>query len=161
MTWGNQKYFPANSPKRAKAVTPEQLASSGSEDGSQMAVFAWAASMCGQYPQLKWLHAIPNGGSRYIAEATKMVAAGLRKGALDIFLPYSVYYVNDKMHPFVYHGLYIEMKTEKRRKEKNGGLTDEQIEFIEYATSAGYYCKVCYNWIEARDMILKYLEGKL
>lgn len=161
MTWGDPPPFIAKQLKQAKAVTPEQLASSGSEDGEQAALFCWSASMCRHYPQLKWLHAIPNGGSRHVAEATKMVAGGLRKGVLDIFLPYAIYYVDVKMHPLAYHGLYIEMKTEKRRKEKNGGLTEEQISFIEYATSAGYYCKVCYNWQEAKDVILKYLEGKL
>lgn len=158
MTWGNPPKFKSIATKSSsKPVTPEQLASSGSEDGEQSAVFCWAASMCGQYPQLKWLHAIPNGGSRHIAEATKIVAAGLRSGVLDVFLPCSVQTEWAK----VYFGLYIEMKTEKRRKEKNGGLTDEQIEFMEYAENAGYYCKVCYSWIEARDVILKYLEGKL
>lgn len=156
MTWGDPPPFIAKQLNKAKAVTSEQLAASGSEDGHQMAVFAWAASMCGQYPQLKWMHAIPNGGSRHIVEATKMVAAGLRTGVLDIFLP--VWKIGDRK---VYHGLYIELKTEKRRNKKNGGLTDEQIEFIEYAESAGYYCKVCYNWIEARDIILNYLEGRL
>lgn len=159
MTWGDPPPFIAKQLKQAKAVTPEQLASSGSEDGSQAAVFCWAASMCGQYPQLKWLHAIPNGGSRHVAEATKMVAAGLRKGVLDIFLPYAIYH--GEYEPAASHGLYVEMKVEKRRKEKNGGLTEEQIEFIEYAESAGYCCKVCYSWIEARDVILAYLEGKL
>lgn len=157
MTWGDPPPFIAKQLKKAKAVTPEQLTASGSEDGHQAAIFCWAASMCGQYPQLKWMHAIPNGGSRYIAEAIKMVAGGLRKGVLDIFLPCSIQTEWAK----VYCGLYIEMKTEKRRKEKNGGLTKEQIEFIEYAESAGYYCKVCYSWIEARDVILNYLEGKL
>lgn len=156
MTWGNPPPFIAKQLKHSKAVTPEQLAASGSEDGEQMAVFAWAASMCGQYPQLKWMHAIPNGGSRNIAEATKLVAAGLRKGVLDIFLPWPKAVRNYELH-----GLYIEMKIEKRRKEKNGGLTEEQIEFIKYAESAGYRCKVCYSWIEARDCILAYLEGKL
>lgn len=158
MTWGDPPPFIAKQFKKAKAVTSEQLASSGSEDGEQAAIFCWAASMCGQYPQLKWMHAIPNGGSRHVAEATKMVAAGLRKGVLDIFLPYAI---QGDYEPATYHGLYIEMKTEKRRKEKNGGLTEEQIEFIEYAKSAVYCCKVCYNWVEARDVILKYLEGKL
>lgn len=157
MTWGDPPPFIAKQLKKAKAVTPEQLASSGSEDGEQMAIFAWAASMCGQYPQLQWMHAIPNGGSRHVAEATKMVAGGLRKGVLDIFLPWPKEYHLDTW----YHGLYIEMKIEKRRKEKSGGLTDEQIEFIEYAESAGYICKVCYSWIEAKDVILNYLEGKL
>lgn len=162
-TWGNPPKFSSSKPKKAKPVTPEQLAASGSEDGEQAAVFCWSASMYGQYPQLKWLHAIPNGGSRHVAEATKMVAAGLRKGVLDIFLPWSSlhYYQYLNEAPKILHGLYVEMKTEKRRKEKNGGLTEEQTNFIEYATNAGYYCALCYSWIEAKDVILKYLEGKL
>lgn len=156
MTWRNYPPFSTKpSEKKSKSVTPEQLAT-GSEDGEQAAVFCWAASMCGQYPQLKWMHAIPNGGSRHVAEATKMVAGGLRKGVLDIFLPSSGGGKDAWLS-----GLYIEMKTEKRRNEKNGGLTDEQLKFINYAEDAGYCCKVCYSWIEARDVILKYLEGKL
>lgn len=161
MTWGNPPKFSATPAiVTGKKIKPEDLAKSGSEDGEQAALFCWAASMCEQYPQLKWLHAIPNGGSRHVAEATKMVAAGLRKGVLDIFLPV----VQTRLiGPYVsnWHGLYIEMKIEKRRKEKNGGLTDEQIEFIKYAENAGYCCKVCYSWIEAKDAILNYLEGKL
>lgn len=157
MTWGNPPKFKADVPKQGKIVTPEMLAASGSEDGEQAAIFCWAASNCWQYPVLKWMHAIPNGGQRYIAEATKMVAAGLRKGVLDIFLPCPI----QTEWAVQYAGLYIEIKVEKRRKQKNGGLTDEQIEFIEYAEKMGYYCKVCYGWIEARDIIIKYLEYKV
>lgn len=157
MTWGNPPKFKSEAPKQSKAVTPEQLASSGTEDGHQMAIFAWAASICGRYPQLKWLHAIPNGGSRNIAEATKMVAAGLRKGVPDIFLPDPYGLVGLPS----YHGLYIELKIEKRRKEKNGGCSQEQLDYLDYLTSAGYCCKVCYGWIEARDVLINYLEGKL
>lgn len=155
MVWNSPPKFIPSKPKKGKLITPEMLAASGSEDGLQSAVFAWSASMYGQYPQLKWMHAIPNGGSRHVAEATKMVAGGLRKGVLDIFLPSSGGGKDAWLS-----GLYIEMKIEKRRNEKNGGLTDEQIEFIKYATGAGYACYVCYSWIEAKDVILKYLEGK-
>ncbi len=154
--WGNPPKFVPTTPKKGKVITPEMLAASGTEDGAQQAVFCWAASMCGQYPQLKWMHSIPNGGSRHIAEATKMVAAGLRGGVWDIFLP-SAGGGKDAWHS----GLYVEMKEEKRRKVKYGGLSVEQIEFGEYARNAGYFCAVCYTWEEARDIILKYLEGKL
>lgn len=169
MVWNDPTKFIPVKHKQGKIITPEMLAASGSEDGEQSALFCWSASMCGQYPQLKWLHAIPNGGSRYIAEATKMVAMGLRKGVLDIFLPWPIWIngIPSQDNPTgrtnicKYAGLYVEMKVEKRRKEKNGGLTEEQIEFIEYVESAGYCCKVCYNWIEAKEVILKYLEGRL
>lgn len=152
MTWGNPPKFVNVDKPPAKKVTPEDLAKSGSEDGNQAALFCWAATVTAQYPQLKYLFAIPNGGSRHIAEVTKLVATGLRRGVPDIFLPWpNVNWV----------GLFIEMKTEKRRKQKNGGLEDDQIEWIEYLEKAGYYCKVCYNWIEAKDTLIAYLEGKV
>ena len=156
MTWGNPPKFVNVDKPTAKRVTPEQLAKSGSEDGNQAALFCWAATVTAQYPQLKYLFAIPNGGSRHIAEATKMVATGLRKGVPDIFLPWSRAIRNYELH-----GCFIEMKTEKRRKQKNGGLEDDQIEWIEYLEQAGYYCKVCYSWIEAKDALIAYLEGKV
>jgi hypothetical protein len=154
MTWGNPPKLEPTVPKPRKKITPEQLAASGSEDGHQMAVFCWAADNCGQYPALKWLHAIPNGGSRHIAEAGKMVAAGLRSGVWDIFLPCpkSKYISHEETKQ--YAGLYIEMKEEKRRKHKNGGLSDEQLEFGVYAKNMGYCCAVCYTWIEARDCLI-------
>ncbi|SRR6266496_2574499 len=152
MTWGNPPKLEPTVLKRAKKITPEQLASSGSEDGAQMAVFCWAADNCGQYPALKWLHAIPNGGSRHIVEAGKMVAAGLRSGVWDIFLP---------CPEDGYSGLYIEMKEQKRRNHKNGGLSDEQLEFGGYAENMGYCCAVCYTWEEARDILVKYLESRV
>lgn len=157
MTWGNPPKFVPTKVKSSKVITPEDLAASGSEDGHQMAVFCWSADSVGKYPELKWLHAIPNGGSRHIVEAGKMVAAGLRSGVWDMFLPLPIQTEWAKQ----YAGLYIEMKAEKRRKEKDGGLSKEQLKFRDYAISMGYYCKVCYNWIEARDTLIAYLEGKL
>lgn len=140
----------------AKLITPEQLARSGSEDGEQAALFAWAALNIKKYPQLKWMHAIPNGGSRHIAEAVKMVATGVRKGVFDIFLPFPI------KHSFniatVYHGLYIELKKRGRQNENNGGLSKEQLDFMQYAYITGYCVKVCYGWEEAREAILEYLK---
>ena len=156
MTWGNPPKLEPSKPASSKVVTPEQLAASGSEDGHQAALFCWAAANVGRWPELKWLHAIPNGGSRHIAEATKMVAGGLRSGIWDVFLPLPIQTEWAKM----YAGLYMEMKIEKRRKEKNGGLSDDQVEFGEYAERMGYYCKVCYSWEETIDILIKYLTYK-
>lgn len=162
MTWGNPPKFKSNPSKPGKKITPEDLAKSGTEDGHQAAVFCWSASMWAQYPQLKWLHAIPNGGSRHIAEATKMVAAGTRSGVWDIFLPAPMRQRYDSVAPDgSWHGLYIEMKELERRNHKNGGLSEDQITFGRYAEEMGYFCAVCYTWEEARDVILKYLEGKI
>lgn len=160
MIWNNPPKFIAVPTPPGKKVTPEALAKSGTEDGSQMALFAWAASAVPIYPQLKWLFAIPNGGSRHIAEATKMVATGLRRGVPDVFLP-----AQAPKHPpeseVWYNGCWIELKIEKKRNTKNDGCSQEQVDWIEYLTAAGYYCKVCYSWTEARDTLINYLEGKL
>lgn len=157
MTWGNPPPFKSDPPKKGKVITPEQLAASGSEDGHQMAVFCWAADNVGKYPPLRWYHSIPNGGSRHVVEAMKMVGAGLRSGVWDTFLPVPI----QTDWAVQYAGLYIEMKKEGERTKKDGGLKPEQVEFGIFAKQVGYYCKVCYNWIEARDTLIAYLEGRL
>ncbi len=163
MTWNNPPKFKSDPPKRGKKITPEDLAKSGSEDGEQAALFCWAADSVGKYPQLKWLYAIPNGGSRHIAEATKMVATGLRSGVPDICLPNPVNRYDSQNDLVInrYHGCYIELKIEKRRKQKDGGLSEEQFEWLNYLRSVGYYVYICYSWQEARDILIAYLEGKL
>lgn len=158
MTWGNPPKFKSVADKTSKPITPESLAKSGSEDGSQAALFCWAALNVGKYPALKWLYAIPNGGFRHIAEAAKFVATGTRAGVPDICLPCAIQedYENAR-----YHGCYIELKKAKRRTEKNGGCTQEQLDYLEYLTGAGYFAIVCYSWEEARDVLINYLEGRL
>lgn len=157
MTWRNPPKFVPTKPKQGKLITPEDLAKSGTEDGEQMALFAWAALNYEQYQHLKWLYAVPNGGFRHIAEAAKFVATGTRAGVPDICLPLPIQTEWAKQ----YAGLYIELKIEKRRKEKDGGCSKEQLAYLEYLNSIGYIAKVCYGWIEARDLLIKYLELKL
>lgn len=144
MTWGNPPKFVNVDKPKSKKITPEMLASSGSEDGNQMALFAWAAANTAQYPQLKYIFAIPNGGSRHIAEATKMVATGLRRGVPDVMLPWS----NIK-----HAGLWIEMKAKK------GTVSREQKDWINYLISVGYAAVVCYSWEEAKKELLDYLNA--
>ena len=161
MTWGSPPKFKSNPPKKGKKITPEQLAGD-SEHSHQVAFFSWAALNVGKYPALAYMFAIPNGGLRDVRVATNLKAEGVKSGVCDIFLPWP------KGQAFVgicpddyYHGLFIEMKIEKYSNHKNGGCSDAQIDFIEWVTSAGYYCKVCYNWEEAKDVVVNYLEGKL
>src|SRR5437773_12087809 len=98
-------------------LTPEQIAGD-SETSQQQALFAWSALNISMYPQLRWLHAIPNANSH------RMVAEGVRSGISDIYLPWPKF---DNDIECWHHGLYIEMKIEKRRNQKNGGLSDDQI----------------------------------
>lgn len=157
MTWGDPPKFIPAKPKAGKKITPEQLAKCGTEDGHQAAVFCWAADSVGMYPQLAWMFAIPNGGQRHIAEATKFVATGLRKGVPDIFLPVIRLAQDYK----TYAGCFIEMKVEAKRNVKDGGLSKDQLLWIPALREAGYYVAVHYNWMEARDTLIKYLEGML
>ena len=117
------------------ALTPEQIAKAGSETAHQTALMAQAALHRKQYPQLKWLHAIPNANSH------RMVGEGVRKGIPDVCLPWP----NQK-----YHGLYIELKI------KTGRVRPEQKACLDYLNSVGYRAVVCWSWIEAWTELEKY-----
>ena len=132
-----------------KSITPEQLAASGSEDGHQLAVFCWAAINLVHYPDLKWLHHSPNGGSRHKVEAGKLKAMGVKSGWPDIILPVRI---------CGWAGLVIELKKPGRERHKDGGLELEQIEWLDHFSKQGYQCYVCYHWEEAILKIQNYLE---
>jgi len=112
------------------------------EHDEQVALFAFLGYMEGKHPELKWIHAIPNGGLRHKATAGKMKAEGAKAGVLDIFVPITIGWIP---------GFYIEMKF------GNNGLTDKQAEFYHFVASQGYMTAVCHNWIEAASAIFWYL----
>ena len=125
-------------------VTPESIA--GSSEASQMkALFCWAALNLKTYPQLKFMAHIPNGGSRDVREGANLKAQGVKKGIPDVGLFY----------PTNYAGLFIEMKT------KTGSVSVEQQDWLDFLNSVGYKALICYSWIEARDCLVDYLEGRL
>lgn len=153
MTWGNPPKFSSTPPKQGKKITPEYLAGD-TEHSQQAALFCWAADSVGKYPALAYMFAIPNGFYGSSEQKGKMKAEGLRTGVCDVFLPWP-------SDPTKYHGCFIEMKIEKYRNHKNGGCKEEQIDFINFVTTWDYYCRVCYNWEEARDTLVAYLKGEL
>jgi hypothetical protein len=122
----------------------------GSEHSNQVVLFAWAAES--GIPELKWLFAIPNGFYATPAQKAKMKAEGLRSGVSDIMLP-----ISKCIGLFSYMGLFIELKTADKLNRKNGGLSDEQVEFGRFVIAQGYKFVVCYSWQEAKDAILNYL----
>jgi hypothetical protein len=124
-----------------KTITPESLAASGSESGMQMALFCWCATS--GIPELKWLFHIPNGGSRHIAEASKLKAMGVKSGVPDLFLPIPV---KD------WYGLFIELK----RLDK-GVVSKEQSEWLFNLNNQGYRTLVCFGWEQAKNELLEYL----
>ena len=114
------------------------------EAQEQTTLFQWAGIMAGKWPELRLLHAIPNGGSRNPVEARHLKEQGVKPGVPDICLP-----VPNK----IYHALYIELK---RRKE--GRTSDAQRQWIADLNGYGNRAVVCMGWEEARDVILDYLR---
>lgn len=162
-------------------MTPNQLAKSDTESAHQVALFAWAAVAMNHgftvanmwadgntsditlsdrvvVPELKWMHHIPNGGSRgndlrsQQIRGARLKAEGVRSGVSDISLPVKRGQCS---------GLYIEMKKpslKPKRAGSKGGVSEEQDEFGKFVQEQGFGFIVCYSWAEARDIIVAYLE---
>lgn len=143
-------------------ITPEQIAKSGTEHAHQAALFCWAANMANDPTTparaaiaLRLLFAIPNGDQRgdgshkgaQIAGA-RLKAEGMKSGVPDIFLPWPSSGCN---------GLFIEMKKPGLQTKKNGGCSDEQVNYIWSLRLAGYDVRICYSWEKAKAAILSYL----
>lgn len=112
----------------------------------QIALFKWSQqpSIRKQYPALKLLFHIPNGGLRDPIVAKQLQRQGVRPGVPDLFLPYP--------SPGGRHGLFIEMKAE------NGRLSAEQKWWLGELAGAGFYTTVCYGWQEAATVLEWYLS---
>ena len=95
-----------------------------------------------QYPDYI-LFSIPNGGRRGKTEASIMKGEGVLAGVADLFLA---------MPSKNFHGLFIEMKTEKGRQ------TESQKRFEERAITSGYCYKICRSIDEFIDTTNKYLN---
>ncbi len=96
-----------------------------------------------QYPELKLLHHIPNGGKRDSIEAKHLKIQGVKSGVPDLCLP-----VARKN----YHGLYIELKTE------TGRPSDNQKWWIEQLNGQRYKAVICHGWEEAKQCLINYLS---
>jgi hypothetical protein len=160
-------------------MTPDQLSKSGSEHGHQVAFFAyvnvamnhgfgvadlWAnghrldsakalAKLHHDYnpiPELKWVHAIPNGGSRGDTEQSRKVqggklkAEGVKAGIPDLFVP---------IRRGKAGGLYIEMK------KPGGKPSAEQKEFGAFAIAQGYQFEVCDSYNKAVAVLKNYMQN--
>jgi hypothetical protein len=112
------------------------------ESQEQIAIFDWARIMEGMHPELKLLHAIPNGGLRNLSTARRLKREGVKAGVPDICLPVS---------RGAYKGLYIELKT------ITGKLTFEQRQWICALSLQGYEALVCFGSEQAIDHILEYI----
>lgn len=116
-----------------------------SEAEEQEVLMRWAAYTSHQYPALKWLYHCPNGGTRNPAEAVHLKRMGVKPGVPDLFLPFP---------SSGYHGLYIEMKSQR------GTPTALQREWVEYLLSVGYAAEICRGFEAAQNVLLQYLKGE-
>lgn len=114
-----------------------------SEDTEQISVVNWGHWYADKYPELKWLHHCPNGGSRNRAEAVKLKQMGVKAGVADLCLPYP---------KGIYCGLYIEMKFGNNRQQ------DTQKEFLADMAAAGHFVVTCYSAEEAIKVIEEYVN---
>ena len=112
-----------------------------SEDDEQAALFQYASYQ----KEIEWslLFAIPNGGYRKIKTGIQLKRTGLKPGVPDIFLP---------VGRGVYHGLFIEMKSEKGTVRKN------QKEWHDALRTQGYKVEVCRGCDQAIKEIQEYLK---
>lgn len=98
---------------------------------------------CRTDPRFQFLFHIPNesvGGQGWMVRNRQM---GVRAGVPDLFYPVPAQ---------GYHGLFIEMKTEK------GRLDPKQKRWIEILEAFGYKCVVAHGWEKARDALLEYVK---
>lgn len=116
-----------------------------SEDTEQMTVIQWAQYNTIHFPELKWLHHVPNGGSRNKLEAVKLKQMGVKAGVSDLCLPYP---------RGIYCGLYIEMKY------GSNGRQETQKEFLRDMAAAGHFVATCYSADDAIRVITQYLALK-
>jgi hypothetical protein len=170
-------------------MTPAELAKSGSEHGEQRALFAWVlvaeqygfnvawdwaagmgleaakSSRTNEQPvhELKWFHAIPNGGLRDKRTAAMLKAEGVKRGIPDTFLPVPLWGAVTPAHThlrcMLYAGLYIEMKRSKSEGRAKGRTSSEQEDAVAWLRHSGYAVAVCFTWDQAARELQSYIEA--
>lgn len=113
------------------------------EDTEQILFIQWCRLHEDVYPQLRWIHHIPNGGRRDAKEAAVLKQMGVKAGVSDIHFPYP---------SGRYIGMYIEMKYGSNLPSK------EQREFMREMEFAGHYCCICYSAAAAVKAVEEYMN---
>lgn len=154
-------------------MTPELLASSGSEDAHQAALFNWAwmasrhgfeaardmtayedfntARTYGEHNKvicLELLHHVPNGGKRDKRTAAKLKATGVKAGVPDIYLDVA---------RGGFHGLRIELKRPATAGKREGITSADQKRWMSLLQEQSYYAVACVGWQEASKHLEHYL----
>lgn len=125
---------------REKGDKPQESKFTPKEDEEQKEFAAWLDET-----GLLWYHT-PNERRASVSELINLTAQGMKKGVPDNFIAEP----RGK-----YHGLYIELKREKKSLSRK---SPEQREWIKKLNEAGYKAVFCYGAEEAKRAVLEYLE---
>ena len=120
------------------------------ESRHQIELMYWTRLQENVHPELRLLHAIPNGGHRTPITAARMKAEGTKAGVPDLSLPVS-------RQGFL--SLYIEMKVPKSPGKPAGRVSDDQKRWIVDLQNEGHRVEVAYGWEQAKDILLDYLTN--
>lgn len=136
----------------SKLIDPAAYAaSSESEHCQQVAVMMWAAIQAKtRWPELKWLHAVPNGGLRDPRTAAMLKAEGVKPGVPDLDLPLNIRRNYDQF----YTGLHIEMK---RKGYKPSDVSDDQRAWHVWLLEQGRCVRICGGYSEAIETLSWYM----
>ena len=96
------------------------------------------------WPELRWLFAVPNGGWRAKRTAAAMKAEGVKPGVPDYLLP---------VGRGGYVGLALELKTAK------GRVSPEQCEWLAHLAAQGWQAVVARGWEQAWDVVRDYMAA--
>jgi hypothetical protein len=132
--------------KEAMKTTIKLLSNPVTEHHHQVNVIRWSMLHRTEYPVLKLLHHVPNGGTRDTVEAARLKDAGVKPGVPDLCLPVA---------RWGYHGMYIEMKKPDGKEEP------EQKWWHDELTEQRYCVRTCYSWEDAVQLIMWYLSEKV
>ena len=124
---------------------PLNVAGIGSESHEQCSLFSWWNWTSSRWPDAV-MFAIPNGGWRSLRTAARLKAEGVLAGVPDIFLA---------APRGSSHGLFIETK-----RVHGGPVSKAQRLVMARLEAAGYACRVCKGFAEAREAVEGYLNGR-
>jgi len=114
------------------------------EHKEQVKFVQWSKRNTAEHPELWLLFAIPNGGQRHIAVASKLKLEGVKPGVPDLFLPVARH---------KRHGLFIEMK-----RADGGTLSRHQKEWRKRLLAEDYAIVTCHGFEAAKKVIKYYLS---
>lgn len=152
-----------NGPEALKLSPPEKKRKRGNEESEiQKACIRWWATFCKRVGiQKEMLFSIPNGAVLGHGAVERSIRAGIlkvegmRPGVPDLFLAVSERHRNgDEQQPYIiYHGLFIEMKTER------GPVSDDQVRMRALLEERGYKVEVCRSLEEFKKTVTTYFTS--